>query len=89
MAIANPLTAGNQNAIKVYDIDFDVQLSYQIKLTANDCAVCVVDVDSVSFCDGYGDLIFELPCISKGYRKLEVIETTGSTVLYTVNSNVY
>lgn len=89
MAIANPLTAGNQNAIKVYDVDFDTLLSYQIKLTADDCAVIVVDVDSVSFCDDYGTLNFELPCTPKGYRKLEVIETTGSAVLYTLNANVY
>lgn len=89
MAIATPLTAGNQNAIKVYDIDFDPLLSYQIKLTANDCAVCLVNVDSVSFCDGYGTLNFELLCIAIGYYKLEIIDIAGPTTLYTMNANVY
>ena len=89
MAIAQPITGGSQNAIKVYDIGFDILLTYQIKLTANNCAAYIVNVDSVSFCDGYGTLLFELPCIQKGYFKLEIIETTGSTVLYTMNAKVY
>ncbi len=90
MSIANALTQEAKNTVKVYDKEFDNSLDYRIKLTKDfSCQIYVVTVDGVFFCDGYATFYFELPCMVTGTYQLEIIETTGSTTIYTLSATVY
>lgn len=90
MPVIQPLCLG-KNAIDINNRDFDISLSYEIKLTSLVyCAkTVVVDVDGVSFCKEVANLKFELPCMDLGQYKLEVINKANDKVLYTVNSKFY
>ena len=90
MSIANALTQEAKNIVKVYDKDFNAFLGYEAKLTKDfSCQVYVVIVDDVFFCDGYATFYFTLPCMVTGSYQLEIIETTGSTTIYTLSATVY
>lgn len=84
MAIAYNLIPESENAISIHDKDFDQFLNYQIKVTEiNFCNSVIVNVDSVFYCSENAKLIFDLPCISIGNYKLEVINSDDDAIIYT------
>jgi hypothetical protein len=90
MSIANALTQEAKNIVKVYDKDFDNSLNYEIKLTKDfSCQSYVVIVDDVFFCDGYATFYFTLPCMVTGPYVLYIIDSTSTTIIYTLSAIVY
>ena len=84
MAIAIPIVSDSDNTIKFYNIDFDTQKNYQIKITdIYFCKIVVVDVDGVFFCNGYVLLEFTLDCVEEGSYKLEIIESLSQDIVNT------
>lgn len=91
MQVAQPLKAGDKNAVNIYDPSFDSNITFQAKLTdKNFCnTVNTVNIDGVSFCKDLVSFSFQLPCIAPGEYKLEFINNSDSSTIYELAANVY
>ncbi len=90
MAIANPLTGGSKNTVKIYDKDVQTTGWNRIVLTKEvSCQVLVVFIDGVFICHDYTLFYFELPCMPIGNYKLEFYETGALLPTYSLPAIIY
>jgi hypothetical protein len=86
--IAENLSSGKTNVVKIHLTNFDDSLSYEVLIASKSfCTpVCLVDVDNVFFCRNIANFTFNLPCLDKGEYTI-TIKTKDNPATIVLNQN--